>query len=59
MELIQNWHVTNAASEKPMTKRDATKPAALDTVAMQNTAGAVNRSRLAHAYLILPIDRKP
>jgi hypothetical protein len=50
MVLTQNWQVTNEASEKPMKKRAKTKPVAEDTVAMENTAGAVISSRVAHPY---------
>jgi hypothetical protein len=42
MELIQNWHETNVANEKPMKKRTRINPVAVETVAMQKTAGAVS-----------------
>lgn len=49
-KLIQYWHETNVASEKPMKKRERMKPTGVDTVDMQNTDGAVSITMKAQSY---------
>eukprot|EP00877_Chromochloris_zofingiensis_P004708 jgi/Chrzof1/14238/Cz08g30200.t1 len=43
MFVHQYWQATKAANDMPIMKRAAIKPAALVTMAMQNTQGAVKR----------------
>jgi len=47
MVLIQYWHDTNVAKEKPMRKRTVIYPAALSMSDMQKTVGAASMMRKA------------
>lgn len=50
MVLIQYWHDTNVAKEKPIINLTAMYPPAEDTNDMQNTVGADNMMRNAQPY---------
>jgi hypothetical protein len=64
MELIQNWHDTNVASENPMKNRTVMNPEMELTVAMEYTAGEMIITRNAHPYRgpikshTVPINRR-